>query len=262
MERKVFYVLVILLIVIIFIGNSSIFALEIRTASQESHPKYILEEINGKKVMTGICIDIMNAITERYPEVKFTGTDFFTPFRRIEILLELGQYDVFFGMIKNEARKEKYIFLKETPLYPTRNMIAVRADDDIDVSSFDEIRKLGEDGLLLVASGTAHYRYLSKQGGLVIDQGGKTVEDNMLKLLANRGRFVYSSDKNFMIELQRPEFKGKIRILPTVFNEEYQYAAFSKKADKEKIEIVDKALRELEKEGELTRIFEKYIHFD
>lgn len=247
------YVLSLFLFLIVYV----LAAVEIRTVAQESHPKYILEN----NVMTGICIDIMEAISRKDPEIRFTGTHYFTPFRRIASELENGSIDVFFGMIKNEERMKLYHFL-DTPLYPTRNMLMVRADDNIKIDSFDDIRKLGNDGVLLVAAGTAHSKFLESQGGLIIDEGANTVESNIRKLLANRGRFVYSSDKNFMDELEKPEFKNKIKVLPVVLDKDFQYVAFSKNFDKTLINRIDKILIELEKSGELDKIFKKYISID
>lgn len=252
---KCFKIIIVLLISLLI--NYSLSAIEIKTAAQESHPKYILE--NGN--MTGICMDIMKAIMKEDPEIIFTGTESFTPFRRIAVSLENGTLDVFFGMIKNEERLKQYTFV-DIPLYPTRNMLMVRADDNIEINSFDDIRKLGNDGVLLVAAGTAHSKYLESQGGLIIDEGANTVEINIRKLLANRGRFVYSSDKNFMDELSKPEFKGKVRVLPVVLEKDYQFVAFSKNFDKEIVQRIEKILLKLKDNGELDKIFKKYIIID
>ncbi|OHD07062.1 MAG: hypothetical protein A2086_05125 [Spirochaetes bacterium GWD1_27_9] len=250
--------LIVLFLLSIFSFN--LISQELKTNAQDSNPKYFETEKDGKKIVSGICIDIMREVEKISGNIKFSGDQEMIPFKRIEAKLENGDIDVFFGMIKNEEREKKFIFL-DIPLYPTRNMMAVRIEDDIKIQSFDDIRKLGKDGVILVATGTAHYDFLKEQTGLIVDEGGKTVENNITKLLCKRGRFVYSSDKNFISILNDPEFKGKIKILPTVFNEEYQYAAFYNKTPKSTLDEIKKSLGTLSKNGKLKEIFKKYVNF-
>lgn len=234
---------------------SSALAIELKTAAQDSAPKYFKLK-NGK--MGGLCVDIMQAIEKIDPEIKFVGHETFLPFKRMAQQLENGDIHVFFGFVKNKSREEKYNFVN-IPLYQVNHVVAIRSDDNVDVKSFDDIRALGNDGKILTIFGTSTYRYLNKQGGLQIDDGGKNIPAVLKMLLLKRGRFAYYHNLGLATSIRNEGLQDKVKILPTSFREYYQYAAFSKKIPQETVVEVEKALKKLSASGELARILDKYI---
>ena len=88
-------------------------AIDLRTAAQESVPKYFKLEDN---TMGGICVDIIKAIEDIEPRITIHGYQEFLPFKRLQNNLRSGQLDVFFGLKMTEERREIYQFL-EIPLY-------------------------------------------------------------------------------------------------------------------------------------------------
>ena len=100
-------------------------ALEIKTAAQDSPPKYFLQ---GDGNMSGICIDILRAIEAVDPQLRFSGENRMLPFKRLQLYLESGELDVFFGLKKTASRNEKFYFSR-LPLYPLKYVIAVRNED-------------------------------------------------------------------------------------------------------------------------------------
>lgn len=242
-------------ILIIFLCNLSLHALtiELNTAAQDSAPKYFLENNN----MKGLCIDIMEAIEKIDPKIKFKGQNRFIPFKRIKKMLKTGELDLFFGFVKNVSREKEYVFI-EPALYNVNHVVAVRSDDDVDVKSFEDIRKLGANGAILTTFGTSTRRYLEKQGGLIIDDGSKTVISNLKKLLRKRGRFFYYHNLGLVTSIRNINLENKIKILPTSFREYSQYVAFSKKVPADTIAKVKVALEKLALNGKLELIFKKY----
>lgn len=230
-----------------------VFAQTLKTSLQDSNPKY-LQSGNG---FAGIGIDIMKAIEDAAPGIKFTYPPSFVPFSRIIASLEQGDIDVFIGLVKNEDRFERLNFV-ETPLYFTYNKMVVRKNDPLqDVSGFEQIRKLGKDGVVLVDFETAHHKYLLSTGVLV-DAGGKDRESNLAKLLSGRGRFYYSTDLGLAATIRESEFSDKARLLPHVFQEQAQYLVFSKKVPQATVDKVAGALKKLSANGNLHKIKIKY----
>jgi ABC-type amino acid transport substrate-binding protein len=233
-------------------------ALELKTMAQDSEPKYLpVTYADGSTGVEGLCIEILKAIERIDPEIKIQVKMGIVPFKRIEVELEGGGIDLFFGMIRNEEREKKFIFL-EPPLYATSNKLVVNANDTIQVNSWDDVRSLGAQGIILVDFGTAHVKYLEEQGGLLVESGGKTREDNLQKLMLRRGRFYYSTDLGIVHVIRTQGLEGKFRLLPRVFKEDFQYLAVSRKAPVTAPGRLAAALKKLAESGELQKIRAKY----
>ncbi len=229
-------------------------AVELRTAAQESEPKFIKKA--GGSEIAGICVEVMRAIEKIDSSIKFKGDQEFKPFNRIEIELESGELDVFVGAIKNKERELKYTYAS-VPIYHTRNIIAVRIDDDIKLDKLEDIKKL-QDNVILVNRGNAQADTL-KQEGYNVNDDGKLAEQNIKKLLAKRGRFWYQDEISLKAALKDNKVQDQIKILPNNFDESGRYLAFSKKIPSETIGKIESALRVLTRSGELGKIFSKYV---
>jgi polar amino acid transport system substrate-binding protein len=231
-------------------------AVELKTAAQESTPKYYLHN----RQMRGLCVDLINAIESIDPGLKFSGYEKFAPLTRIEAGLEEGIYDVFFGLIKTDEREEKFTFV-DPPLYVTHTMLGVRADDDVVVKSLDDVRRLDREGVVLAVRGTGHIDFLQRQG-VRIDAGAKANSDNLNKLLAGRGRFVYHTDISLVAELMRGQLERRIRVLPMKIKPEPQYLAVSKRLSQDVVARLGKAVALLQTNGMLEKIFSRYRKVD
>ncbi len=228
--------------------------IELKTASQESFPKYY-KTADGK--MCGVCIDIIRAIERIDPEIKFVGYQRFLPFKRLQSYLEQGKLDIFFGFKRSEKRGKKFTFL-DLPLYQINYVVAVRTEDNIKIDSFDDIRNLGKKGQILTVLGTSASKFLHKQGGLLIDDAARTPSIALKKLLAGRGSFVFYHDLGLKSIITKLGLDKKIKILPITFSTYWHYAAFSKYVPKSTINRVKIALEKLEKNGTLAEIRRKH----
>jgi len=243
------------LIILIVIGRAfPLFAIELKTAAQESTPKYYQLEDN---TMGGICVDIMQAIERVEPEIRFNGYQKFVPFIRIQKYLENGRLDVFFGFKETAKRKEKYSFL-DIPLYQLNYVVAIRRDDKVKINSLNDVRLLGEEGRLLTVYGTAASRFLHNQGGLLVDDGAKSPTILLKKLMAERGRIAFYHDLGLRRIIENENLEKEIIILPVSFSTYYHYAAFSKNISMETMNKVRTALEKLKDNGWLASIYSKY----
>ena len=136
--------------------------------------------------------------------------------------------------------------------------MAVSIDDDVVIDSFEDIRLLGQNGIILTVFGTSTGKFLQKQGGLIIDDGAITIAQCFEKLLKKRGRFVYYHQLGLVSTISSERLEKKIKILPTIFRRYYQYAAFSKHVPQHIVDKVKSALMKLKMNGQLDHIYEKY----
>lgn len=228
--------------------------LVLRTASQEGlRAKFDI----GNRQRGGICIEIIAALERIDPELRFTGLATTMGTARIEQELQRGSIDIFFGFLKTPEREQRFRFV-EAPLFWQGSRLAVRADDRVAVSSFDDIRRLGPAGVVLATQGTAHIPFLRAQPGLLIDDGARSSEANLSKLLLGRGRFFYQGDLNLAFDIVQYGYRDKVRILPGVFRREAQYAVFGRGVPDSAVVRVQQALEKLRRSGELDAIYQRY----
>lgn len=228
----------------------------LRTAAQESYPKYYKDESG---LMRGICAEIARSICTR-AGVKLAGMDEFLPFKRLQVLLEFGELDVFFGFAISSSRMEKYRF-SEHPLYWLNYTVMTRADDAAAraVTSLAEIRALGETGRVLTPFGSRTNNWLEKRGGFVLDTTAKKLSECVQMLLAGRGRFVFYHQMGLIGTARRMGVSDDVRVLPLSFEGYGHYVAFGKHVDPAVIEAVERAMLELEADGSLDAIRARYL---
>jgi polar amino acid transport system substrate-binding protein len=232
---------------------SAMAATEVRTAAQDSQPKFV----KTGAAMSGLCIDVFKAIERVEPDLKFSDMKDFTPLARIEASMAEGELDVFCGLAKTATRQAQLDFI-ETPIYTTHSVLAARMDDKTDIKTFDDIRKLGENGVLLVVTKTVHAEVLAAQGGLKVDAGAKDTSVNLKKLLDGKGRFIYHNDFALVDEIKRDNLGDKVKLLPAQFATEGRFMVLSKKAAPAIKVKLTAAIEKLSKSGELAKIFLVY----
>ena len=232
-------------------------ATELTTAYQESYPKYYQSDPNDSQQVRGLCIDIIRAIEKTVP-VTITAPGGFLPFKRLQNQLGTGQIDLFVGMAKNKARAQRYIFI-DTPLYEVNHIIAARREDPAFISSFDDIRALAPDNIILTNLGTATEQLLKEQKGLVVDSDATSIEANLKKLLYGRGRFICFHDIGLIGAIQRYGYQSQVKTFAASCKQYYHYLALAPTTPKETVALIDKAVRELAASGELQRIRAQYL---
>lgn len=228
-------------------------ALEVRTAAQDSQPKFIKDGAN----MTGLCVDIFKAIERTDPDLKFPTLNSFTPLPRTEAQLLDGTLDVICGLAGTKDRKEKFDVI-DIPVYTTHLVFAARKDDTADIKGFDDIRKLGADAVVLTVTQTVQTEMASAQAGIKVDSAAKDTSQNLQKLVAGRGRFILHNDFALVDEIKRDNLGDKVKLLPAQLTTEGRFFIVSKKAQPGVKEKLTAALDKLAKSGELAKIFQPY----
>jgi polar amino acid transport system substrate-binding protein len=206
----------------------------------------------------GFCVDYIHALQRTDPGLQFSGLDEALPLTRIESDLAAERIDLFFGLLKTRDRLARLRFVDVPALYNVRHQVAVRADDAVDVRSFDDIRALGAHGVILATRATGYPSFLAEQPGLVVDDGAMDNARNMRKLLSGRGRFFYQSDATLRLVIELEGLQGRVRILPTVFHADSQLLAHAPSVAPERLARVVAAMRAIELNGMAARLRAAY----
>ena len=208
----------------------------------------------------GFCVDYARALEAHDPGLQFEGLDQYLPVLRIERELAAGTMDIFFGLLKTAARLERFRFIEQPPLYISRHRVAVRAQDrEVDaVRSFDDIRALGDQGIVLATRGTAYTSYVMRQPGLKVDDGATDHLQNLRKLVRGRGRFFYQSEGMIRQLIQAEGLQEEVRMLPVVFAAEPLLVACSPVLEPVRLARLTAAMNLLEADGTATRLRVQY----
>jgi len=228
--------------------------LVLRTAAQE-HALTKYDTANPQA--PGLCVEIAHAIEKIDPGLSFSGFDTPMPLPRILALMKAGQLDVFIGAFHTRERDSMVDYLDQ-PLYQITHRVAVRADDTIELSGMDELRRLAPDNIVMTLQGTAYDSYLRSMNLQNLDVGTADIGILLKKLVNGRGRFAYESDLNLTEAIRKNRLEGKVRILPVSFKSESQFAVVRKSLNPVAAARLESDLEQLEKNGELKRIYARY----
>ncbi|MBV7537004.1 transporter substrate-binding domain-containing protein [Duganella sp. sic0402] len=228
---------------------------EIRVVAQEgSEPKFIPAGI-GRVV--GLCIDLYRAIERADPGLQFVGDQTWLPSLRAHSGLAAHQYDALCAVQHTDERARQYVFL-EPPLFQLRYQLIARASDTAAIASWDDVRKLGEQGMILTNRGYTAPAMLEHIGGLQVDSSAATPAANLQKLVAGRGRFFLHRAPGVQGFIDRAGVAHKVRILPAVMATTNVYMAMGTHVDPVVRLRVQRAVEQLDKSGELDRMLKKW----
>lgn len=242
-------------------GGAAAAATEIRTSAQtDSEPKFIRTVTDGRESVSGMCIDVFHAIEKIDPELKFVGDQEWEPPARIDAHIFYGKKDVGCGLIKNKYRDGRFVVL-EPAMFVFRYTLAVRADDNVAVSNWDDVIRLGADNVVLAVQGMGPTRQLEEIAGLHLDAGSGSIRQNFDKLLAHRGRFVYYRVPGLNYLLQEYCLQDKIKILPATMQSLPLYMLAGKHVPPPTMERLRAAIAKLKDSGEFDRIQKRWENF-
>jgi ABC-type amino acid transport substrate-binding protein len=230
----------------------------IRTAAQtDSEPKFVAAGYHGEPVVEGLCIDIFHAIEKIDGNLSFRGDQSWLPSARIDAHLQAGLLDAACGMIRT-AQRAREQQLVEPALFSMHYVLLARADDTAAINDWQDIIRLGNDNVVLSMNGTGPSHQLSTIPALRVDAGSASVQQNIHKLLARRGRFFY-----FRLPAAHPVIRSycaqrQIRVLPAVMPAVPAYMMIGRHVPAATSRRIESALRKLKESGELARIAHKW----
>ncbi len=224
-------------------------------------PKFVRTGSGAGGTTTGFCVDALRAIERVNPNLRIEGEQTLMPAGQIENALATGQIDVACGFVRSDARAARFTYL-EPALFNAKYVLAARADDPVAVDSLDDVRKLGDEGIVLGVHGLSVMGALARESGLKVDDAGITPEANLRKLLLGRGRFFFYRNPGMRAAIFQAGLGTKIRVLPGTIYTAKLYMLASKRLPKETLEELQRAIGELSRSGELGRIYERWVEQD
>ncbi|MNK06220.1 Bacterial extracellular solute-binding protein, family 3 [compost metagenome] len=246
-----------LLFSVLFLSFEAGAVILLRTAAQESSPKYFEVIKKYKKEIHGYCVDILRAMEAVDPELKFVGDQEILPFPRMQNNLAVGDLDVFCGLQKNPERDVRFLFLDEPILY-LRGKLAVNHDDVLSPISWKEVESIKGENRVLTIKGTASADYVKGALGVRVDDSPFTIDQALKMLVGKRGRFVFYHDLALVDSIERLKLGNKVRVLPRDFYSEGQFFAISKKLETAKMKRVKEAFSKIKNSGKINEILTKY----
>jgi len=233
---------------------------ELRTAAQQgTAPKFLAADgASGTPgAATGLCIDLHRAIERLDPGLHITGDQQWRPLPRVEAELRAGALDIACAIMRTREREADLTYLEPALLAVTYHLV-VRADDPVDIASWDDVRSLGDKGTILAMYGFGQVARLKELGGLVVDSGAADAATNLRKLLAGRGRFYYHRSPGIVAEIRKAGLDGKVRILPALMDIQRFYMVVGRHVPSAVVARLSRVLAQLEASGELRRLNAKW----
>ena len=229
-------------------------AAALRIAAQEgTEPKYIAA---GPQVV-GLCVDLLRAMERVDPSLSFSGDQQWMPQIRSYSEVSAGRQDVLCGIQHTPERDQQYVFI-DPPMLPIEYRLIVRAGDTVHINSWDDVRKLGAQGVVLSSRNYATTTILAQLGGLQVDAAATNPLLNLHKLVSGRGRFFLHRSTGLQAFLDRNDLGDKVKILPAVMYSTQLHMALGKHVDPAVAARMQHALELLNKNGELERLRKKW----
>lgn len=224
-----------------------------------AEPLYAIEKRNGKSEITGMNVEIINAFIREAPEFQVRYGLEMQSISRIFRSLKDNRVQVVFGMAKSPEREKLYRYV-DIPLYPVKFSIVARADDREvrHINSYKEMKRLG--GIVLGVRATNAvelFKEKTRHLGIPVEVM-PTVEQNLKKLLSRRGRYFVFNHYSLIDGAKKIGCLDKIVVLPLIVKKENHWLVFSRSVPEQVVEKANAVLLELQENGELKRIYEKY----
>ena len=228
-----------------------------RVAVQEnSAPKFVLGTASPHGAVDGVCPDILRAIEKQDPALRFVFEAQQQPLRRIELRMERAEVDA--NCLVNSHERRARFQVVEVPLFSLDYHLIARADDTVQVSSWDDVRQLGSQGRILVVSGTGVMERLHKVGGLTVEDSGKSATVNLRKLVTGRARFFYYRTHDWEGQVRAAVVAGQVRILPARMESVPFQLMLGRHVERAAAIRVERALQHLSANGTLAQLRAKW----
>lgn len=219
----------------------------LRVGTEGTYSPFSFRDDNNK--LTGYDVDVAKAVAKKIDyKIKFVEA----PWDSMLAAFDAKKTDVVFNQVAiTPERKEKYLF--STPYSVSHPALIVNKDNH-EIKDFADLN-----GKTSAQSLTSNYAEMAENLGAKIssvDGFSKAVE-----LVAdNRADTTLNDDVTYYDYLnQKPD--APIKIVKTS-DEATEVAAMFHKGDEKLAKKVDKAIKELEEDGTLTKLSEKYFKKD
>ncbi|WP_343729912.1 ABC transporter substrate-binding protein [Duganella sp.] len=226
-------------------------AVELHTSAHiNTEPKFAAGP--GKKVV-GLCVDLLRALERADPGMRFVGDQNWMPMMRAMTETRAGRQDVVCGLAHTAQRAVQFVYLQPV-LWHIDYVLVARENDDVVVNSWEDVRKLGAQGVVLSDRGMYASHLVESQADVTFDSSAASSEHNLKKLLAGRGRFYLHRVQGLDSLLLESGVKPQVRVLPVIMGRVPLYFTVGQHVDTGMAQRMQQGLLTLQKNGELARI--------
>lgn len=204
--------------------------------------------------MSGLCPDILAAIEEIEPRLRFSVPAAPRSIAVLEHGLETGKVGAVCALLDTERRRQIADILGP-PLYMVRHRLAARNTDPIAIGNMAELIRLRP---LINTPRNAGYAGQLRALGLDVDDSSGDNTVNLKKIQAEHGRFFYINELTLTWLMASEPVRGKVRMLDWLVKEEPIYFHISKQSPAGAVQMAEQALIKLKDNGELTRIYARW----
>ncbi|QTN27002.1 transporter substrate-binding domain-containing protein [Rhodoferax sp. AJA081-3] len=222
-----------------------------RTVAQEgSAPKFM----DTEGPATGHCPDILAAIERVDKNLRFSIDPQPTPVKRIEAGLKDGLLDVVCALLDTPMRNE-IAFRISTPLFTLQERLVGRRDDNGVIQSVKDLTQT--DDLVVTQSGASYAADLRRHGVRVLETpGGSAVA--LRNVASKRARFYYTNELTGAHYIKAEGLSDQLRLHPGVMQSSLSYLWASRRLDPTTVRLLEQAVAQLKRSGELDRIYQRY----
>lgn len=215
--------------------------------TEGTYSPFTFHDKNDK--LTGFDVEVTEAVAKKMGyKVKFVETQWDSMFAG----LNSGRFTTVANQVGiNEERQQKYQFSK--PYTYTNAVLVTRKNSDI--KSFDDVK-----GKKLAQTLTSNYGKLAKDKGAQITQV-EGFNQSMELVLSNRVEGTFN-EKLSVLDYMKQKKNADIKVIEGDAEKSQSAFVFTKKTDKALIDKVNKAIDDLQKDGELKKISEKWFGED
>lgn len=219
----------------------------LRVGTEGTYSPFSFRDDNDK--LTGYDVDVAKAVAKKIDyKVKFVEA----PWDSMLAAFDAKKSDVIFNQVSiTPERKEKYLF--STPYSISHPALIVNKDNN-EIKDFADLK-----GKTSAQSLTSNYAQMAEDLGADIssvDGFSKAVE-----LVSDKRADATLNDDVTYYDYLKQKPDAPIKIVKTS-DEATEVAAMFHKGDEKLAEKVDKAIKELEADGTLTKLSEKYFKKD
>ncbi|MDM4766866.1 transporter substrate-binding domain-containing protein [Pelomonas sp. SE-A7] len=207
------------------------------------------------KARPGICMEILRAVEQQDPGLRFSGLDQQVPLRRVELMLGQGEVDVFFCLLRSAQREKQWRYLP-VPLYRIQHVVAMRHGPGPEPRELSDLVAASRRKPVVVTRGTVLAASLLEAGVQLAEAASD--HEALQMLMLGRTDMVYGQDLNLLRNIRESGLQDKVRVASTVFNAENQYLAVANQVPVETEQRLLLALTKLYGDGRLKAISERY----
>ena len=217
-------------------------------------PKWLLQD----GLIAGYCPALLQALREQDAQLTFALRPQSEPQLRLESDLAAGKLDLICGLTRLPGRELLHVYV-EPPIYHAEYTLIARRDDAIEAHDWDEVRELGDKGIVLLNHDSSRIPMLKALGGLKLLTSGVSTEANLRMLLAGRGRFFYFPHANAMATARALGLDGRLRVLQPPLQIEPYYLLLGRHVPVAQRERLQRALAALAQSGQLRHLDEQWM---